>query len=95
MPRIRQNADAYLLKDLLREIDARSAWNGIKSNEALGEALGVTGMTIGNFRKEPRLRQISLLQSIVKVLKPDPEPLLLYLGYTNQDLKKFAKDYLS
>lgn len=95
MPRIRQNAEKYLLADLIREIDVRCAWNGIKTNEALGEALGVTGMTIGNFRKEPGARQIALLQGIVKQLKPNPAPLLLFLGYTSQDIKKFAKDYLS
>lgn len=94
MPRIRQYADKYLREDLLREIDVRCAWNGIKSNKALGDALGVTDMTISNFRKEPGLRKIVLLQNIVKLLKPNPEPVLLFLGYSDKEIKKFAKDYL-
>lgn len=94
MPRIRQYADRYLREDLLREIDVRCAWNGIKSNKALGDALGVTDMTISNFRKEPGLRKIVLLQNIVKLLKPNPGPVLLFLGYSDKEIKKFAKDYL-
>ena len=93
MPRIRQKSEQYLLADLIREIDVRCAWHGIRGNRALGEALGVADMTVGNFRKEPGARQIALLQKIVKVLKPDPEPVLLFLGYTAADIKKFAKKY--
>ncbi|MBQ5867642.1 MAG: hypothetical protein IIW56_13375 [Oscillospiraceae bacterium] len=94
MPRIRQKADEYLRADLIREIDVRCAWHGIRSNKALGDALGVTDMTIGNFRKEPGLRQINLLQNMVKVLKPDPGPVLKYLGYSEKEIRKFAKDYI-
>lgn len=94
MPRIRQKSAQYTKDDFLREIDVRCVWAGIKSNEALGDALGVTGMTVGNFRREPGARQISLLQSIVKVLKPNPGILLLFLGYTSQDIRKFAKEYV-
>ena len=94
MPRIRQYADKYLRDDLLREVDVRCAWNGIKTNKALGDALGVTDMTIGNFRREPGARQIVLLQKMVKVLKPNPGPVLLFLGYSEKEIKKFAKEYL-
>jgi hypothetical protein len=94
MPRIRQYADKYLRDDLLREIDVRCAWNGIKTNKALGDALGVTDMTIGNFRREPGARQIVLLQKMVKVLKPNPGPVLMFLGYSEKEIKKFAKEYL-
>lgn len=94
MPRIRQKADEYLRADLIREVDVRCAWHGIKTNEDLGKALGVTGMTIGNFRKEPGPRQINLLQNIVKVLKPNPAPILLYLGYSEKEIRKFAKEYI-
>lgn len=95
MPRIRQCADKYKKEDFLREIDAQCAWNGIKTQESLGKFLGVSAMTITNFRREPELRQISLLQSVVKKLKPDPELVLLFLGYSSQDIKKFAKEYVS
>ena len=95
MPRIRQYAEKYQKEDLLREIDVRCAWNGIKTQESLSKFLGVSPMTITNFRREPALRQISLLQSVVKKLKPNPEAVLLFLGYSNQEIKKFARDYLS
>jgi hypothetical protein len=94
MPRIRQYADKYLRDDLLREIDVRCAWHGIRSNKALGDALGVTDMTVGNFRREPGARQIVLLQKMVKVLKPNPGPVLMFLGYSEKEIKKFAKEYL-
>ena len=93
MPRIRQYSDKYQKEDLIREIDVRCAWNGIKTQEALGNKLGVSPMTITNFRREPATRQITLLQKIVKELKPNPGPVLLFLGYTTADIKKFAKDY--
>ena len=54
----------------------------------------VTDMTIGNFRREPGARQIVLLQKMVKVLKPNPGPVLLFLGYSEKEIKKFAKEYL-
>ena len=95
MPRIRQYAEKYQKEDRLREIDVRCAWNGIKTQESLGKFLGVSPMTITNLRREPELRQISLLQSIVKKLKPDPEPILLFLGYSSKEIKEFAKEYLS
>ena len=94
MARIRQKADEYLRADLLREIDVRCAWNGIKTNKALADALGVADMTIGNFRKDPGLRQICLLQSMVKVLNPNPGPVLKYLGYSEKEIRKFAKEYI-
>lgn len=93
MPRIRQLSEKYQKEDLLREIDVRCAWNGIKTQEALGESLGVSSMTITNFRREPSARQITLLQKIVKVLKPNPGPVLLFLGYTSAEIRKFAKEY--
>ena len=93
MPRIRQCAEKYQKEDLLREIDVRCAWNGIRTQEALGKTLGVSAMTITNFRREPAGRQITLLQKIVKELKPSPEPVLKFLGYTAADIRKFAKDY--
>ena len=95
MPRIRQYSDKYQKEDLLREIDVRCAWNGIKTQEALSRTLGVSPMTVTNFRREPATRQINVLQRIVKELKPNPGPVLMFLGYTSQDIKKFARDYLS
>jgi hypothetical protein len=95
MPRIRQCSEKYQIADLLREIDVRCAWHGIKTYEALGKTLGVSPMTITNFRREPSARQITLLQKIVKQLKPNPEPVLLFLGYSSQEIRKFAKDYVN
>ena len=51
MPRIRQYAEKYQKEDLLREIDVRCAWNGIKTQESLGKFLGVSPMTITNLRR--------------------------------------------
>ena len=95
MPRIRQYSEKYLIDDLLREIDVRCAWNGIKTQEALSNVLGVSPMTITNFRREPSTRQITLLQKIVKQLKPNPEQILLFLGYSSKEIRKFAKDLLT
>lgn len=93
MPRIRQNADKYRQSDFIREIDTRCAWHGLKTNAALGKALEVSGASIGNYRKEPEKMQVRVLKKMISVLKLDIPALLAFLGYTEKEIRKFAREY--
>lgn len=95
MPRIKQNNVKYAQDDFLKEIDVQCAWAGLKSNEALGRAIGVTGRTVGNHREAPGKMQVCVLQKMIKALKLDPGVVLQFLGYSSQDIRKFAKEYVS
>lgn len=93
MPRIRQYEDKYIKEDLLKEIGARCVWAGIRTNEELGNAVGVTGASIGNYKRDPGKIQLKTMRSMVAALKLDPGVVLRFLGYSTQDIKKFAKEY--
>lgn len=94
MPRIRQKAQTYAEEDFLREVLSRCAWAGIKNNEALGDALGVSGNTVGNFKRDPGRIRVDILRQMVQKLKLDPFIVLCFLGYTTKDVRKFAKNYV-
>lgn len=93
MPRIRQNADRYRQSDFIREIDTRCAWCGIKTNQALGKVLEVSGASIGNYREDPEKMQVRVLKRMVSVLKLDIPALLAFLGYTEKEIRKFVREY--
>lgn len=93
MPRIRQYEDKYIQEDLLKEIGSRCVWAGFKTNEELGNALGVTGASIGNYKRDPGKIQLKTMQRMVTALKLDPGVVLRFLGYSNRDIKNFAKEY--
>lgn len=94
MPRIRQNNLTYQKKDFLLEIDVRCAYAGLKSNEDVGKLLGITGRTVANHRENPGKMQVCVLQKMIKTLKLDPGVVLRFLGYSNQDIRKFAKEQI-
>lgn len=94
MPKLRQYSAQYAQRDFLKEVDGRCGYAGLKTNEALGKAIGVTGRTVGNHREDPGKMQVCVLQKMVKVLKLDPGIVLQFLGYSSQEIRKFAKDYV-
>lgn len=97
MARPRQNTIGFeqnARKNFLLEIEGRCGFAGLKTNEALGDAIGVTGNTVGNFKKDPGRIRMDVMQKLVKALKLDPGVVLSYLGYSEQEKRKFAKEYL-
>ena len=91
MPRIRQKADEYSMRDLIAEIDAQCGRYGYTSQKSLGEALGVCQSTAGSYLKNPESIKFGALRAMVKVLRLDPVVVLKALGYTNQDIKKLQE----
>lgn len=91
MPRIRQKADEYSMRDLIAEINAQCGRYGYTSQKSLGEALGVCQSTAGSYLKNPESIKFGALRAMVKVLRLDPVVVLKALGYTNQDIKKLQE----
>ena len=91
MPRIRQKADEYAMRDFIAEINAQCGRYGYRSQRALGEALGVCQATAGNYLKNPECIQLGTLRAMVKLLRLDPMVILKVLGYTNQEIKKLQE----
>lgn len=89
MPRILQNADKYRQADFVREIDARSAWHGIRTNADLARLLGVTCPTAGAYRENPDRMQVSTLKKLVESLNPGIAEVLRFVGYSDKAIKKF------
>lgn len=92
MPRIKQFESRYVVKDFWAELDGQSGRRGIRSNAALGEAIGVTGQCIGKYRADPSPMKLCTVQKIVKLLKPDIGLLLKFIGYTDKDIARFVKE---
>lgn len=91
MPRIRQKADNYALKDYTGEIKAQAARLGYDTLESLGQAVGMTRQTISKYLKDP-MAYIGTMRKMVQTLKPDPVIVLRVLGYSTEDIKKLRKD---
>ena len=94
MPKIRQYAEKYAHDDFVKEIGAKSVWAGFQTNEELGNAVGVSATSVGNYKRDPGKIKIKTMQKMISVLRLDPEIVLRYLGYSTQDIKKLAKNYI-
>lgn len=91
MPRIRQKAEEYAMKDLVGEINAQSARYGHRTQAALGDALGVCQATAGGYLKKPESIRLDVLRRMVKVLRLDPVIVLKALGYSQREINDISK----
>lgn len=91
MPRIRQKADDYAIKDYMGEIKAQSARLGYDAQESLGNAVWLSRPTISKYLKDPML-YLGTLRNMVQKLKLDPVIVLRAIGYSTNDIKKLRKD---
>lgn len=90
-PKLEYRRAQVVEEDFWKEIDARCCWAGIPNGTALGKVMTVAPQTVSNYRREPGKIQLKTMQKLVKVLKPDIGVILRYLGYSNQEIRKFAK----
>lgn len=95
MPRIRQYAERYAVEDFWKEIDRCCPLAGIQSenSEALGEKTGVSGHTIRNYKKRLEIMRFDVLRKLVTILHPNPAVILKTLGYSEKEIKKYAREY--
>lgn len=95
MPRIRQYADRYAVEDFWKEIDRCCPLAGIQSNNAvaLEEKTGVDHQTLRNYRKGKTEMRVSVLKKLVTTLHPDPAVILKTLGYSEKEIRAFAREW--
>lgn len=91
MPRIKQLEAQYAVKDFWIELDGQSGRHGLRSNAALGSAIGVTGQSVGKYRKNPCPMKLETLQKLVKLLHPDIGVVLRLIGYTDKEIRAYVK----
>ena len=94
MPRIRQYAERDAMKDFLGEINAQRARFGYNTCEEFGKAIGVCTKSARNYLNDPDRIRFDSLRAIVKTIKPNPGIVLKALGYSTQDIKKLAREYM-
>lgn len=94
MPRIRQYAERDAANDFRAEIKAQCARHGLDTLEDIGKSLGFSPGTAGNYLRDPFGIRVGTLRTMVKVLKLDPGVILKTLGYSAQDIRKIAKEYM-
>lgn len=95
MPRIRQLAEQYAEKDFWTEINGCCGYCGIRTDTALGKAIGVEAQTVRKYKKNPGMMQVKTMQKIVEQLKPNILALLKFLGYSDMEIMRFAQLYIS
>lgn len=91
MPRIRQLEAQYRAGDFWKKVDGKAAEHGYKTDTALGDAVGVDPKTIGNNRSGKSGMKVDTMQKLVSALKPDIKVVLLFLGYSEKEIKSFAR----
>lgn len=93
MPRIRQLEAQYRAGDFWKKVDGKAAEHGYKTDVALGAAVGVQPHTIGNNRSGRSGMKVDTMQKLVAALKPDIRVVLLFLGYSEKEIRAFVKGY--
>lgn len=91
MPKLRQLESQYNERDFLAEIEGKRRYNCL-TNDEFGKKIGTTPRSILEYKKNPSKIRMDTMQKIVKTLEPDIRITLKYLGYTDKQIKQFAKE---
>ena len=95
MPRIRQYADRYTSEDFWKEINRCCTLAGIQSDNAaaLGRGIGVDGQNLRHYRNGKTVMPLDVLQKLVTTLRPNPAVILKTLGYSDKEIRAFAREW--
>ena len=98
MPRIRQLAEKYAECNRIKakeafwkEIKMRRCDIDIDSMEALGREIGIDASTLRKNEAGDTKMSVTTIQKLVDFLKPDISTVLLFLGYSEKEIKAFAR----
>lgn len=92
MPRIIQNAEKYAVADFQQEIRRRQGHHNVMSVRSLADFVGIPHTTLNPKLHEPDRLLVSEVRKLVKAIHPDIGILLVLLGYSKQEIKKFKED---
>ena len=80
MPRIRQYAERYAVEDF---------WNA----SALGKRIGEGYQNLLNYKNGKTEMRVSVLRKLVTTLHPNPAVILKTLGYSEKEIRAFAREW--
>lgn len=92
MPRIRQNAEQYQKEDFIRAVRLGQAQTGMMHKADLADAAGMARSTLYERLEKPELLRVSELRGLIATIPIDPGAMLLFLGYSTKDIKKFKEE---
>ena len=92
MPRIYQYADKYAVADFQQEIRKQQGHYNLMSARSLAGAVGIPHTTLTPKLHEPDRLTVRDLQKLIRAIHPDPGSLLVLLGYSKQEIKKFKEE---
>lgn len=87
MPRIRQYAEKYSNEDFLREIRSKQGYYNLRTQEELGNAMGLPKSTMRKRLINPESLTIQDLRSMIRVLNLSPVAVLKFLGWSDKAIK--------
>lgn len=87
MPRIRQYAEKYSNEDFLREIRSKQGYYNLRTQEELGNAIGLPKSTMRKRLINPESLTIQDLRSMIRVLNLSPAAVMKFLGWSDKAIK--------
>lgn len=88
------SATAKALDDFQREMKSKRIWAGLETTEKFSYAIDCSTPTTNKYQNYPTIIRMDTMQKIVKVLKPDIGIMLRFLGYSDKEIEKYAKELM-
>ena len=93
MPRIKQYAHEYAVKDFQTEIRTQQGIHNLMSVRALAGVAGIPHNTLGPKLKEPDKLDVVDLRKLVEAIAPDPAVILALIGYDKKTINRCLSQY--
>lgn len=94
MGRTKESYDAAAQAAFEQNLTEKLAGRSITNAETFGNLLGCKKDAALRYRKYPMEMRLTMVRSVVKVLKPDPFLLLEAVGYTKAEITRRCKEHL-
>lgn len=93
---LREASDtAKALDDFQREMKSKRIWKGLETSEEFSYAIDCSCPTASKYQNYPTMIRMDTMQKIVKALKPDIGIMLRFLGYSDKEIKTYAKELMN
>ena len=89
MPRIRQFTNQYANEDFIKELRRKMIDYNYTSFKQIAETIYIAPRTLYRRVENPDMFSVSDFRKLIPLLHPDPSIVLILLGYTKQDIKRF------
>lgn len=89
MPRIKQLYPKYVNDDFIKELRRKMVDYNYTSFKQIAEIIHIAPRTLYRRVEKPDMFSVSDFRKLVPLLHPDPSIVLVLLGYTKQDIKRF------